>query len=73
MPGSENRVVALLNGTIKATILDLANKNKAAGAGADKFHVLPGLEERVSDEILFANADWLENNPESADISSRSC
>ena len=28
VPGSDNRVIALMNGKIKATILDLANKNK---------------------------------------------
>lgn len=68
VPGSENRVIALLNGTIKATILDLANKNRALEEGGDKFHVLPGVTEKVSDEILFANAEWIKNNNESATI-----
>jgi len=68
VPGSENRVVALLNGTIKGTILDLSNKNLVLEQAPDKFHVLPAVEERVSDEILFANADWVEKNPESAAI-----
>jgi NitT/TauT family transport system substrate-binding protein len=60
--GSGNRVIALMNGTIKATIVDLSNKNKVLEEAPDKFHVLPGVEERVSDEILFANADWLAAN-----------
>lgn len=68
VPGSGNRVVALLNGTIKATIIDLANKNVVMEQGGDKFHVLPGIDERVSDEILFANADWLAANRETAVI-----
>lgn len=68
VPGSENRVIALLNGTIKATILDLANKNRALEEGGDKFHVLPGVSEKVSDEILFANAEWIKSNNESATI-----
>ena len=68
MPGSENRVIALLNGTIKATILDLANKNRALEEGGDKFHVLPGVSEKVSDEILFANAEWIKSHKESATI-----
>jgi NitT/TauT family transport system substrate-binding protein len=62
VPGSGNRVIALLNDTIKATILDLPNKNKVLEQAPDKFHVLPGIEERVSDEILFANAEWLAAN-----------
>jgi NitT/TauT family transport system substrate-binding protein len=68
VPGSENRVIALLNGTIKATILDLANKNRALEEGGDKFHVLPGVSEKVSDEILFANADWIKSHNESATL-----
>ena len=68
VPGSGNRVIALLNGTIKATILDLANKNVIMEQAADRFHVLPGIDERVSDEILFANAEWLAANRESAVI-----
>jgi NitT/TauT family transport system substrate-binding protein len=68
VPGSGNRVVALLNGTIKATILDLANKNVIMEQAPDRFHVLPGIEERVSDEILFANADWLAANKDKAVI-----
>ena len=67
VPGSGNRVIALLNGTIKATILDLANKNKVLEQAPDKFHVLPGVEERVSDEILFANAEWLDGQPGDGD------
>jgi NitT/TauT family transport system substrate-binding protein len=68
LPGSENRVIALLNGTIKGTILDLANKNIALEQAPDRFHVLPSLDDRVSDEILFANEGWIESNPEAAAI-----
>jgi NitT/TauT family transport system substrate-binding protein len=68
VPGSGNRVIALLNGTIKATILDLPNKNKVLEQAPDKFHVLPGIEERVSDEVLFANQEWLDSNQEQANI-----
>ena len=38
------------------------------GGGGDKFHVLPGVNEKVSDEILFANAEWLAANQETATI-----
>lgn len=66
--GSGNRVIALMNGSIKATILDLSNKNKILEEAGDKFHVLPGVNEKVSDEILFANAEWLAANQETATI-----
>lgn len=68
VPGSENRVVALLNGTIKGTILDLANKNRVLAEAPDKFHVLPGIDEKVSDEILFANESWIESHMDSATL-----
>ncbi|MGQ0676544.1 MAG: ABC transporter substrate-binding protein [Rhodospirillales bacterium] len=66
--GSENRVVAMLNGQIKATIIDLANKNKLMERGGGKFHVLPGLSNPASDEILFARTDWIEKNAAKVDI-----
>jgi NitT/TauT family transport system substrate-binding protein len=66
--GSENRVVAMLNGQIKATIVDLANKNLLMAKAPDRFHVLPGLDEKASDEILFVRTDWLEKNTDKADI-----
>jgi NitT/TauT family transport system substrate-binding protein len=66
--GSGNRVVAMLNGTISATILDLSNKNRILEEAPDRFHVLPGVEELVSDEILFANEEWVNNNMETATI-----
>ncbi len=33
VPGSENRIIAMMNGQIKATVVDLANKNTADGEG----------------------------------------
>jgi NitT/TauT family transport system substrate-binding protein len=68
VPGSENRVVAMLNGQIKATIVDLANKNLLLSKAADRFHVLPGLDEKASDEILFSRTDWVEKNADKVDI-----
>lgn len=66
--GSENRVVALLNGQIKATILDLANKNLLLQRGGDRFHVLPGIDNPASDEVLFVRQDWLATNAAAADL-----
>jgi NitT/TauT family transport system substrate-binding protein len=66
--GSENRIVALLNGQIKATILDLSNTNKLKEKGGDKFVVLPSLDNPASDEILFARTDWMDKNGAKLDI-----
>lgn len=68
VPGSENRIVAMLNGQIKATIVDLANKNLLMSKAGDRFHVLPGVSNPASDELLFARADWLAQNGQKVDI-----
>jgi len=66
--GSENRVVAMTNGQIKATIVDLANKNLLMQRAPGRFHVLPGLPTAASDEILFARTDWLDQNRAKAEL-----
>jgi NitT/TauT family transport system substrate-binding protein len=66
--GSENRIVAMLNGQIKATIVDLANKNLLMEKGGDKFHVLPKIDQAASDEILFARTDYIEKNAAKVDL-----
>jgi NitT/TauT family transport system substrate-binding protein len=68
VPGSENRVIAMMNGQIKATIVDLANKNLLMSKAADRFHVLPGVDVPASDELVFVRADWLQANRAKADI-----
>lgn len=66
--GSENRVVAMLNGQIKATIVDLANKNLLMEKGGDRFHLLPKLDQAASDEILYARIDYIEKNGAKVDL-----
>lgn len=68
VPGSSNRVAALLAGQTDATIIDLSNKNKLMKLEGDKFNVLPMFEVDASDEALFANLDWIKANEESVDI-----
>lgn len=68
VPGSENRIIAMMKGQIKATIVDLANKNILMSKAGDKFHVLPGLDNPASDELIFASADWIENNQNEVNI-----
>jgi NitT/TauT family transport system substrate-binding protein len=68
VPGSENRIVAMMNGQIKATIVDLANKNVLMEKAGDRFHVLPGVSSPASDETLFGQIDWIRKNEGKVDI-----
>ncbi len=68
VPGSENRIIAMMNGQIEATIVDLANKNKLMEMAGDKFHVLPGVDEPASDELVFASETFIQDNPEKVQI-----
>lgn len=68
VPGSSNRVVALLAGQANATIIDLSNKNKIMRDHGDKFNVLPMFDVEASDEALFANLDWIEENEQDVQI-----
>ncbi len=68
VPGSANRVVALVSGQTDATIIDLSNKNKVVAEFPDKFNVLPMFEVDSSDEALFANLDWIKENEEQVGI-----
>ncbi len=68
VPGSENRIIAMMKGQINATIVDLSNKNKLMEMAGDKFHVLPGVSDIPSDELIFANDNWIKDNPETVNI-----
>lgn len=68
VPGSANRVVALVAGQANATIIDLSNKNKVMRQHGDKFNVLPMFEVEASDEALFANLDWIKENEDDVNI-----
>ncbi|PRY77452.1 ABC transporter substrate-binding protein [Marivita geojedonensis] len=65
VPGSSNRVAALLGGRADATIIDLSNKNKLMRSEAgENFNVLEMFEVEASDEALFANLNWIQENEE---------
>ena len=68
VPGSANRIVALIAGQADATIVDLSNKNKLVKQQGDKFNVLPMFEVDASDEALFANLDWIKANEKDVGI-----
>ncbi len=69
VPGSANRVAALLGGRANATIIDLSNKNKLirSEAGAN-FNVLEMFDVDASDEALFGNLDWIQKNESDVQI-----
>jgi NitT/TauT family transport system substrate-binding protein len=60
VPGSQVRALALLKGTLKATILDGPNRNLVMKEAPDRFLVLPLGELQASDEALFATTAFLE-------------
>ena len=63
VPGSANRVAALLGGRADATIIDLSNKNKLMRSEAGgNFNVLEMFDVEASDEALFGNLDWIQQN-----------
>jgi len=62
VPGSNVRALALLKGTIKASILDASNKNFVMKEAPGKFIILPLGQVKASDEALFARRDYLEKN-----------
>lgn len=68
VPGSENRIIGMMKGQIKATIVDLANKNLLLEKAGDRFHVLPGVSEPASDETLFGQIDWIKKNERQVDV-----
>jgi len=68
VPGSDVRAVAMLQGNIKATFLDIANKNLVMEQAPDKFHILPTGEINASDEALYARLEWLQENEETVQI-----
>jgi NitT/TauT family transport system substrate-binding protein len=62
VPGSNVRALALLKGTIRASILDSTNKNFVMKEAPGKFTVLPIGNVKASDESLFARVEYLQKN-----------
>ncbi|HWL97051.1 MAG TPA: ABC transporter substrate-binding protein [Nocardioidaceae bacterium] len=65
---SEVRATALLRGNVKATVLDIPNKNFVMGEAPGKFHMLPVPDTGASDEVLFGNTEWLEQNQKTVQV-----
>jgi NitT/TauT family transport system substrate-binding protein len=62
VPGSEVRAGALLQGTIKASIVDAANRRMLMDKAPGKFAVLPLDEVSATDEAFFASEAFLQKN-----------
>ena len=68
VPGAEVRATALLRGNVKAAMLDIPTKNFVMAEEPGKFAVLPAPETGASDEVLFGNSEWMEQNQESVRV-----
>ena len=68
VPGSEVRRNALIQGTIKASIVDAANRRALEAEAPGKFIVLPVEGVKASDETVFATAEYLKNSAADVDI-----
>ena len=68
VPGAEVRATALLRGNLKAAMLDIPTKNFVMSEAPGKFHSLPTPETEASDEVLFGNTAWMEENQESLQV-----
>jgi NitT/TauT family transport system substrate-binding protein len=68
VPGAEVRATALLRGNVQAAVLDIPNKNYVMAESPGKFHALPTPETKASDEVLFANTEWMKQNEESVQV-----
>jgi NitT/TauT family transport system substrate-binding protein len=68
VPGSEVRATALLRGNIQATMLDIPTKNFVLDQAPGQFHILPAPEVAASDETMFGNLEWLQENDQTVQI-----
>lgn len=68
IPGAEVRAGALLQGNVKATIVDTSALKLIEERGGGKFKVLEIDDVDATDEALFANTKFLEENAEAVDI-----
>ncbi|WLS06347.1 ABC transporter substrate-binding protein [Shinella oryzae] len=68
VPGAEVRTGALLQGNVKATIVDSSGKRVLEKEAPGKFAFLPLGEVSATDEALFANTDYLSKNEKDVEI-----
>jgi NitT/TauT family transport system substrate-binding protein len=66
--GAEVRATALLQGNVRATFLDIPSWNFVQEEAPDRFHELPLPDIGATDEAFVANVEWLDANPEVAQV-----
>jgi NitT/TauT family transport system substrate-binding protein len=66
--GAEVRATALLQGNVEATFLDIPAWNFVQEEAPDQFHELPLPDISATDEAFVANVEWLDANPEVAQV-----
>jgi NitT/TauT family transport system substrate-binding protein len=67
IPGAEVRTGALLQGNVKATIVDSSGRRLLEQQAPGKFVILPLEGVNATDEALFANTNFLEKNAADVD------
>jgi NitT/TauT family transport system substrate-binding protein len=68
VPGSEVRAGALLQGNVKASIVDSTGKNMLEAKAPGKFMVLPMEGVNATDEALYANTEFLKAQAPAVEI-----
>ncbi|MBF0277273.1 MAG: ABC transporter substrate-binding protein [SAR324 cluster bacterium] len=68
VPGSGVRAGAMLKGTLKASIVNAPNYKLLMKKGNGKFKVLPLGRINASDEALYANQNFMKNEPEAINV-----
>jgi len=68
VPGSEVRAGALLQGNVKASIVDSTGKNMLESKAPGKFAVLPMEGVNATDEALYANTEFLKAQAPAVEI-----
>lgn len=68
VPGSEVRAGALLQGNVKASIVDSTNRNLIMEKAPGKFAVLPMEGVNATDEALYANTEFLTKEAAAVEI-----
>ncbi len=68
VPGSGVRAGAMLKGTLKASIVNATVKKMILKKGGGKFKILPLGKINASDEALYANQNFMRNEPQAINI-----
>ncbi len=70
-PARKSAATRCIQGTIKASIVDAANRRALETEAPGKFMVLPVENLKRTDETLFATAEYLKTTPPMSTSSSR--